>query len=90
MTQTSDAMHDDPVATTMVDHDDLGISAQARALSDLDRMLGQLARRSPNPIGALVDIGCGMGALTARIGNGRARDVLRRAPIPLALRPDAE
>jgi len=54
---------------TIVDHDDLGISAQARALSDLDRMLGQLARRSPNPIGALLDIGCGMGALTTRIGH---------------------
>jgi len=54
---------------TMLDHDDLGISAQARAMPDLDRMLDQLARRSPRPIGALLDVGCGMGALTTRIGR---------------------
>jgi trans-aconitate methyltransferase len=48
---------------------DLGISAQARALTDLDRMLDQLAGRSPKPIGALLDVGCGMGALTDRIGR---------------------
>jgi SAM-dependent methyltransferase len=52
-----------------VDRDDLGISAQARALPDLDRMLDQFARRSSKPIGALLDIGCGMGALTTRIGR---------------------
>ncbi|MCA1843045.1 MAG: methyltransferase domain-containing protein [Actinobacteria bacterium] len=55
--------------TTQVDDNDLGISAQARALPDLDRMLDQLARRSPKPIGALLDVGCGMGALTVRMGN---------------------
>jgi SAM-dependent methyltransferase len=54
---------------THLDDEDLGISAQARALPDLDRMLDQLARRSPEPVGALLDIGCGMGALTTRIGE---------------------
>ena len=54
--------------TTQVDDSDLGISAQARALPDLDRMLDQLAQRSPKPIGALLDVGCGMGALTVRMG----------------------
>jgi SAM-dependent methyltransferase len=52
-----------------VDEDDLGISAQARALSDLDRMLDELSRRSARPVGALLDVGCGMGALTGRIGE---------------------
>jgi SAM-dependent methyltransferase len=48
---------------------DLGISAQARALPDLDRMLDEIVRRAPKPIGTLLDVGCGMGALTARIGD---------------------
>ncbi|MCA1844879.1 MAG: class I SAM-dependent methyltransferase [Actinobacteria bacterium] len=52
-----------------VDEDDLGISAQARAMPDLDRMLDQLARRAERPPGALLDVGCGMGALTVRIGR---------------------
>ncbi|MCA1845818.1 MAG: class I SAM-dependent methyltransferase, partial [Actinobacteria bacterium] len=47
----------------------LSISAQARALPDLDRMLDQLSRRSPRPISGLLDVGCGMGALTRRIGD---------------------
>lgn len=49
--------------------DDLDISAQARALPDLDRMLDQLSRRSTRPIDGLLDMGCGMGALTRRIGD---------------------
>jgi trans-aconitate methyltransferase len=48
--------------------DDLGISAQARALPDLDRMLDRLNRRAA-PISGLLDLGCGMGALTRRIGD---------------------
>jgi len=52
-----------------VDQDDLGISAQARAMPDLDRVLDQMARRADRPIGGLLDIGCGMGALTNRIGG---------------------
>lgn len=62
-------MTTEPHATSTVDDDDLGISAQARALPDLDRMLDRLDRRSANPIGTLLDVGCGMGALTARIGR---------------------
>jgi len=56
--------HDDALAD-----DDLGISAQARALPDLDRMLDQLNRRKTAPINGLLDLGCGMGALTRRIGD---------------------
>ncbi len=52
-----------------VDADDLGISAQARALPDLDRVLDALARRADAPPGALLDVGCGMGALTRHIGR---------------------
>jgi SAM-dependent methyltransferase len=55
-----------------LDPDDLsvdrGTSAQARALGDLDRMLDELARRAPAP-GALLDLGCGMGGLTAHVGE---------------------
>jgi SAM-dependent methyltransferase len=69
MTQ-SQALHDNlVVARSSIADDDLGISAQARAVPELDRMLDQLARRSPKSIGALLDVGCGMGALTARIGD---------------------
>jgi|SRR5581483_739792 len=50
-----------------VERDDLGISAQARAMPALDRMLDELVGRSQS-ISALVDVGCGMGALTLRIG----------------------
>jgi trans-aconitate methyltransferase len=56
-----------PPVEDAVDDDDLGISAQARAMPDLDRMLDELARRS-GPISSLLDVGCGMGALTRRIG----------------------
>src|SRR5256714_12015991 len=59
-----------------VNDDDLGISAQARAMPDLDRMLDELARRSSGPIGALLDVGCGMGALTRRIGSRVGADRL--------------
>jgi trans-aconitate methyltransferase len=56
-----------PPVGDAVDDDDLGISAQARAMPDLDRMLDDLAKRS-GPISSLLDVGCGMGALTRRIG----------------------
>jgi SAM-dependent methyltransferase len=56
--------HDDTLAD-----DDLSISAQARALPDLDCMLDQLSRRSTRPINGLLDVGCGTGALTHRIGD---------------------
>ena len=68
-TQDQTERHDLDATEDAVDDDDLGISAQARAMSDLDRMLVQLSRRSARPIGALLDVGCGMGALTRRIGN---------------------
>ena len=53
----------------IVDEDDLGISAQARALPDLDRMLDALARLAPDRPRSLLDVGCGMGALTRHIGR---------------------
>jgi SAM-dependent methyltransferase len=68
-TQDQTERHDLEATPDFVDDDDLGISAQARAMPDLDRMLGELSRRSARPIGALLDVGCGMGALTRRIGN---------------------
>jgi len=48
---------------------DRGTSAQARALGDLDRMLDELTRRAPAGTGALLDLGCGMGGLTAHVGH---------------------
>lgn len=63
------------MTTDAVLSDDLGISAQARAMPDLDRMLDQLAARW-EPSGALLDVGCGMGALTERIGARLAVDRL--------------
>jgi SAM-dependent methyltransferase len=58
-----------PAALDGVAASDLGISAQARALPDLDRMLDGLARRAAVPPRTLLDIGCGMGALTRHIGG---------------------
>jgi SAM-dependent methyltransferase len=63
----------DPAPDVAVDggvsHDDLGISAQARSMRDLDWVLDRLVERDPARRGGLLDIGCGMGALTARIGG---------------------
>lgn len=41
---------------------DRSTSAQARAVPDLDRMLGEPHRRDPGVTGPLVDLGCGIGA----------------------------
>jgi SAM-dependent methyltransferase len=48
---------------------DRGISAQARSLRDLDRVLDGLMRRETVQQGALLDLGCGMGALANHIGD---------------------
>jgi SAM-dependent methyltransferase len=53
---------------------DLRISAQARSLRDLDRVLDGLVKRDPARRdavrrGALVDLGCGMGGLANHIGD---------------------
>ena len=48
---------------------DLGISAQARSMRDLEWVLDRLVERDPERRGGLLDIGCGMGALTAHIGG---------------------
>jgi trans-aconitate methyltransferase len=67
--QTPSGQQDLEVTEFVVDDEDLGISAQARAMPDLDRMLDNLSGRSAHPIGSLLDVGCGMGALTSRIGR---------------------
>src|SRR5207249_4307925 len=70
MTMHDQTGQDSPdVVLETVEEEDLGISAQARALPDLDRMLDDLSRRSNGPIRALLDVGCGMGALTGHIGR---------------------
>lgn len=48
---------------------DLGISAQARSMADLECVLDRLVERDPARRGGLLDIGCGMGALTAHIAG---------------------
>jgi SAM-dependent methyltransferase len=48
---------------------DRGISAQARSMRDLDRVLDGLVRRDGLQQGALLDLGCGMGALANHIGD---------------------
>ena len=71
----SDDRHDPPAATVvapgrgMVTPADLRISAQARAVSVLDRVLDELVRRDPVREGALLDLGCGMGGLAAHVGR---------------------
>jgi SAM-dependent methyltransferase len=53
----------------IVNDDDRGISAQARSMPELDGVLDGLARRDPRRGGALLDLGCGMGALASHIGS---------------------
>jgi ubiquinone/menaquinone biosynthesis C-methylase UbiE len=48
---------------------DLSISAQARSMRDLEWVLDRLVERDPAGQGGLLDIGCGMGALTAHIAG---------------------
>ncbi|HEV7861521.1 MAG TPA: class I SAM-dependent methyltransferase [Acidimicrobiia bacterium] len=55
---------------------DRGISAQARSISDLDRVLDRLVRRDPARGGALLDLGCGMGGLANYIGGRLGLDEL--------------
>ena len=57
------------VADGSVTDADLGISAQARSMRDLEWVLDRLVERDPARRGGLLDIGCGMGALTAHIGG---------------------
>ena len=54
---------------TSVTEGDIGISAQARSIPDLDAMLDVLASTGPVPGGTLVDLGCGMGGLAHYIGG---------------------
>ena len=48
---------------------DREISAQARSVADLDRVLDRLARRGPVAGGTLLDLGCGVGGLAGYIGG---------------------
>ncbi|HVW34615.1 MAG TPA: class I SAM-dependent methyltransferase [Acidimicrobiia bacterium] len=52
-----------------VTDEDRGISALARSLPDLDRVVNGLVRRDPRQGGALLDLGCGMGGLAVHIGG---------------------
>jgi len=56
-------------ADARVNDADLEISAQARSMRDLDWVLDRLIERDPVRRGGLLDIGCGMGALTAHIAG---------------------
>jgi SAM-dependent methyltransferase len=47
---------------------DKGISAQARSVTDLDRVLDRLAKRDSVQGGTLLDLGCGMGGLANHTG----------------------
>jgi SAM-dependent methyltransferase len=48
---------------------DRGISAQARSMPDLDRVLDGLVRRDPVRQGALLDLGCGLGGVANHIAG---------------------
>ena len=48
---------------------DLGISALARSMPDLDRVLDTLVRLDPRTGGGLLDVGCGVGGLATYIGT---------------------
>ena len=48
---------------------DREISAQARSVADLDRVLDRLARRGSVAGGTLLDLGCGVGGLAGYIGG---------------------
>jgi len=52
----------------VVNEADLGISALARSMPDLDRVLAGLVERDPRTGGGLLDVGCGVGGLATYIG----------------------
>jgi SAM-dependent methyltransferase len=56
--------------------EDLRISAQARSMADLDRVLDRLQRRDGVRAGTLLDLGCGMGGLARYIGGRLGLDGL--------------
>jgi SAM-dependent methyltransferase len=56
----------EPAAVTDADRD---ISAQARSVADLDRVLDRLAGRGTVAGGTLLDLGCGVGGLAGYIGG---------------------
>jgi SAM-dependent methyltransferase len=64
---TTEVEIDDPLE--VVTAADRGISAQARAQSDLDWVLDRLVRQGSVRPGTLLDLGCGMGALARHIGG---------------------
>jgi SAM-dependent methyltransferase len=57
-----------PGSDPAVTDGDRGISAQARSMPELDRVLDRLARHGTLGGGALLDLGCGMGGLATYIG----------------------
>lgn len=54
---------------TLITAGDVGISAQARAMPELDGVLDGLARRDTVRGGSLLDLGCGMGGLANYIAG---------------------
>src|SRR3954467_3117296 len=60
----------------VVNEADLGISALARSMPDLDRVLAGLVRRDPRTGGGLLDVGCGVGGLATYIGAKLGPDEL--------------
>jgi SAM-dependent methyltransferase len=60
----------------VVNEADLGISALARSMPDLDRVLVGLVRRDSRRGGGLLDVGCGVGGLATYIGAKLGLDEL--------------
>ena len=62
--------------TGLVSSDDIGMSAQARAMPDLDAVLDRLAVRGSVRGGTLLDLGCGMGGLANYISGRLGLDTM--------------